>query len=471
MIERELEQYDAIVLGSGEAGKYLAWHLASTGLRTAVIERRYIGGACPNIACLPSKNIIHSAKVATYLRGVDNGGNEPLTSALSFADVLARKRRMVNELVEMHLSKYAKSGVDLIQGNGRFVGDRTVEVTLRDGATRILRGERVFINTGSRARIEDIPGFAQAEPLTHVEALELNELPEHLLILGGGAVGLEFAQAMRRLGSRVSVVIRESALLYRDDPDVSQGVSALFKDDGVEVVSDARVTRISGKSGERVELHFTQNGEEFLLGGTHLLAATGRTANTNGIGLESTGVALTADGYVKVNERLETTAPNVWAMGDCAGSPHLTHISYDDFRVVRDNLAGGNRVTTGRQIPSCLFIDPELARVGLSEMQAKQLGRQYRLAKIPMSAIPRTRTTNETRGFLKALIGADNDQILGFTGFGIGSGELMATVQLAMRAGIPYQVLRDEIIAHPTLSEGLVFLLSAVPPIQTGSPQ
>jgi len=471
MIERELEKYDAVVLGSGEAGKYLAWHLASTGLRTAVIERRYIGGACPNIACLPSKNIIHSAKVATYLRGADNGGNEPLTSALSFAGVITRKRRMVNELVEMHLSKYAKSGVNLIQGNGRFVGDRTIEVTLHDGAIRIVRGERVFINTGSRARMEGIPGFSEADPLTHVEALELNELPKHLLILGGGAVGLEFAQAMQRLGSKVSLVIRESKLLNSDDPDVSQGLSDLFKDEGIEVVSNATVSQVSGKSGVRVALHLTQNGEEVFLEGTHLLAATGRTPNTDGLGLEIAGVALTSDGSVKVNERLETTAPNVWALGDCAGSPHLTHISYDDFRVVRDNLAGGNRVTTGRQIPSCLFIDPELARVGLSEMQAKQLGRQYRLAKIPMSAIPRTRTTNETRGFLKALIGADNDQILGFTGFGIGSGELMATVQLAMRAGIPYQVLRDEIIAHPTLSEGLVFLLSAVPPIQTGSLQ
>jgi len=219
----------------------------------------------------------------------------------------------------------------------------------------------------------------------------------------------------------------------------------------------------------RVALHVTQNGEEVFLEGTHLLAATGRTPNTDGLGLELAGVALTSDGSVKVNERLETTAPHVWALGDCAGSPHLTHISYDDFRVVRDNLAGGHHVTTGRQVPSCLFTDPELARVGLSEMEARQMGILYRLAKIPMSAIPRTRTTNETRGFLKALINADNDQILGFTGFGIGSGELMATVQLAMRAGIPYQVVRDQIIAHPTLSEGLVFLFTAVPPMQANS--
>jgi pyruvate/2-oxoglutarate dehydrogenase complex dihydrolipoamide dehydrogenase (E3) component len=465
----DIAKYDAIILGSGEAGKYLAWHLASTGLRTAMVERRYIGGACPNIACLPSKNVIHTAKVATYVKDSESYGLPASSAKVSMSAVIARKRSMVDELVAMHLSKYANSGVDLIQGNGRFVGDRTLEVILHDGSIQILRGERVFINTGSRARIEGIPGFSEADPLTHVEALELDQLPEHLLILGGGAVGLEFAQAMRRLGSKVTLVIRESKLLNRDDPDVSQGVSDLFKEEGIEVVSNATVSQVSGKSGVQVVLHLTQNGEEVFLEGTHLLAATGRTPNTDGLGLELAGVALTSDGSVKVNERLETTAPHVWALGDCAGSPHLTHISYDDFRVVRDNLAGGHHVTAGRQIPSCLFTDPELARVGLSEMEARQMGILYRLAKIPMSAIPRTRTTNETRGFLKALINADNDQILGFTGFGIGSGELMATVQLAMRAGIPYQVVRDQIIAHPTLSEGLVFLFTAVPPMQANS--
>jgi pyruvate/2-oxoglutarate dehydrogenase complex dihydrolipoamide dehydrogenase (E3) component len=294
--------------------------------------------------------------------------------------------------------------------------------------------------------------------------LELDHIPEHLLIIGGGYIGLEFAQAMRRLGSRVTVIDRNERLAHREDVDVSDALLQLFLDEGIEVITGAQVTQVQGKSGESVKVLLAQAGAEKILTGTHLMVATGRTPNTKSIGLELAGVETTDQGYIKVNERLETTAPGVWAVGECAGSPQFTHIAFDDFRVVRDNLAGGHRVTTGRQVPFCLFTDPELARIGLSETEAKERGIAYRLAKIPMLANLRTRTLSETRGFMKALIDAQTDRILGFTVFGVGGGEIMGTVQVAMIAGLPYTGLRDAIFTHPTLLEGLVGLFSAVNP-------
>jgi pyruvate/2-oxoglutarate dehydrogenase complex dihydrolipoamide dehydrogenase (E3) component len=350
-------------------------------------------------------------------------------------------------------------------GSGRFIGERTLEVALLDGGNRTLRGDRVFLDTGTRATIDATPGLAEALPLTHVEALELDIVPEHLLILGGGYVGLEFAQALRRFGSRVTIVEREARLANREDPDISEALRQLCQDEGIETVVDTSVTRFEGKSGARVQLHALRGGATIVLEGSHLLVATGRTPNTDGIGLDLAGIATTERGYIRVNERLETSAPDVWAMGDCAGSPHFTHIAFDDFRVVRDNLAGGHRITTGRQVPFCLFTDPELARVGLNETEAKQRGIKYRLAKIPMDADLRTRTLSETRGFLKALVSAEDDRVLGFTGFGVGAGEIMATAQLAMSAGLPYTALRDMILTHPTLAEGLGALFSTVPAI------
>ena len=301
-------------------------------------------------------------------------------------------------------------------------------------------------------------------PLTHVEALELEEIPPHLLVLGGGYVGLELAQAMRRFGSRVTIIERNSHLAHREDEDVSEGNRTLCQDEGIELVLNARVTSVLGESGQSVNLVVDQGGAEKILEGTHLLVATGRTPNTDDIGLERAGVELTARGYIKVNERLETTAPDVWAIGECAGSPQFTHIAFDDFRVIRDNLAGGRRATIGRQVPFCMFTDPELARVGLSEKEAKAQGIPYRLAKIPMMSVLRTRTLSETRGFMKALIDTQSDQILGFTAFGVEAGEIMASVQIAMIARLPYTAWRDAVLTHPTLLEGLIALFSTVPP-------
>lgn len=300
------------------------------------------------------------------------------------------------------------------------------------------------------------------QPLTHIEALELDEIPEHLLIIGGGYVGVEMSQAMRRFGSKVTVIDRNARLMPREDPDVCDALRSLLADEGIDILLNARIKRVSGKCGDSVSAVVEHNGSEKVLTGSHVLVAAGRTPNTDGLGLEVAGVQLTERRYIKVNERLQTTAAGVWAIGEVAGSPQFTHISIDDFRVVHANLTGGDRVTTGRQVPYCLFTDPELARIGLSEIEAQAQGIGYRLFKVPMETNLRARTLSETRGFVKALVEADSDRMLGFTAFGVGAGEILAAVQIAMIGKLPYTALRDAVLTHPTLVEGLIPLLSSV---------
>jgi pyruvate/2-oxoglutarate dehydrogenase complex dihydrolipoamide dehydrogenase (E3) component len=457
------QTYDLVILGGGTGSTVAAWTFASQGQRVAVIERKYIGGSCPNIACLPSKNILHSARVASYFRRGQEFGLFANGFRVDMPAVLARKRGMVSDLNDIYLDQYKQTGAEFILGSGRFVGPKTLEVTLPGGATRRLRGTNVIVSTGTRALLEPIPGLADAQPLTHIEALELDHVPGHLIVIGGGYVGLELAQAMRRFGSKVTVIDRNNRLLSREDDDVSKALGDLFRDEGIDAVLNAHVRRISGRSGDSVTVVVERDGREETLAGTHLLIATGRRPNTENLGLELAGIELTDRGYLKVNERLQTTAPGVWAIGEVAGSPQFTHVSVDDFRVVRDNLAGGNHVTTGRQIPYTLFTDPELARIGLNEREAKARGISYRLFKIPLEQVLRARTLSEMRGFLKALVEVNGDRILGFTAFAVDGGEIMASVQTAMIAGLPYTKLRDAIWAHPTLVEGLSPLFSSAP--------
>ena len=459
------EEFDLVILGGGTGSTVAAWTFAKQGQRVAVIDRKYIGGSCPNIACLPSKNIIHSAKVASYVRRSEEFGIAQDGFTVNMSAVRDRKRKMVSGLNEMYLDNYKHTGAEFILGSGRFVGPRTLEATLPDGTTRQLRGTNVIISTGTRASLDPVPGLAESHPLTHIEALELDEVPEHLLVIGGGYVGLELSQAMRRFGSKVSVIEHNGQLVYREDEDVTEALRALLQDEGIEILLNAQVKRVSGKSGQSVKIVLDQNGAEKTLDGSHILVAAGRTPNTEGIGLELAGVELTDRGYIKVNERLQTTAPGVWALGEVAGSPQFTHISIDDFRVIHDNITGRNHVTTGRQVPFCLFTDPELARVGLSEKEANARGIAYRLFKVPMEAVLRARTLSETRGFLKALVEADSDRLLGFTAFGVGAGEVMASVQIAMIAGLPYTALRDAVLTHPTLVEGLASLFTSEPSV------
>ncbi len=460
------EQFEVLVLGSGTAGKLTAWHMARSGRKTAVVERKWIGGACPNIACLPSKNEIRSAEVAHLARHAAEFGAMTGPVKVDMATVRRRKREMVEAQVAAHLQNYKASGAELIMGTGRFVGPKTLEVTLNDGGARTLAGDQVFLNVGTHAAIPGVPGLEAARPLTHIEALELDTLPAHLIVIGGGYAGLELAQAYRRFGSQVTIVEAGPQLMGREDADVSHEMRRILSGEGIQVFVAAELLKASGQSGKAISLAIRTISSEQNIEGSDILVAAGRVPNTAGIGLAEGGIELDARGYIRVNERLETSAPNIWALGECAGSPLFTHISEDNFRIVRDNLAGGRRSTRDRLIPYCMFTDPPLAHVGLSEREAERQGVKTRVARLPMSAVLRAQATGEREGLMKALVGESDDRILGFTMIGAAAGEVMAAVQMAMMADLPYTRLRDAVLAHPTFAEGLGFLFSNVPPRQ-----
>jgi pyruvate/2-oxoglutarate dehydrogenase complex dihydrolipoamide dehydrogenase (E3) component len=457
------ERFEALVLGSGFGGKLLAWHLARLGRRTAVVERRWIGGSCPNIACLPSKNEIWSAKVAHLVRHAGQFGTLTGSVTTDMAKVRQRKRDMVEREIALHLQNYKTTGAELIMGTGHFTAPKTLEVRLNDGGTRVLVGEQVFLNLGTHAAIPNIPGLEAARPLTHIEALELDYLPSHLIVLGGGYVGLELAQAYRRFGSQVTVIEHGPQLMSREDPDVVDEMQRILTDEGIGILLSAETLKVQGQSGEEVSVAVRTASGEQQIKGSDILVAAGRIPNTARIGLEEAGVELDERGYIRVNERLEATASNVWAIGECAGSPQFTHVSIDDFRIIRDNLAGGNRSTRDRLVPYCMFTEPPLARVGLSENEAQLEGVAVRVARLPMTGVRRTATTDETQGFMKVLVSASDDRILGFTMIGAEAGEVLAAAQTAMLAELPYPKLRDAILAHPTMAEGLDALFSNVP--------
>ena len=456
------ERIENVVLGGGEAGKYVAWELAKEGRPVVVIERGLVGGSCPNIACLPSKNVIRTAQVAGLVARAAEYGISAPGASVDMQGVRRRKREMVDGMIAIHRKKFDVPRLEFLLGEGRLTGPRSVEVRLAEGGTRRFEAERLFLNLGTHAAIPDVPGLAAAAPLTHVEALELGRLPAHLVVVGGGYVGVELAQAFRRLGSAVTILEYGPQLLGREDPDVAAAVRELLEQEGIEVMTGAETTAVEGRSGERVRLTVKSPAGESTLEGSDLLVAAGRVPNTRGIGLEEAGIALDARGWIEVDDRLQA-APSVWAMGECAGSPQFTHVAFDDFRVVRDNLAGNARSTRGRLVPYCAFIDPELARIGLDETMAVKQRIRVRVAKLAMSSVLRARAMVETRGFMKMLIAAESDRILGFTMLGVSAGEVLAVVQAAMLGGLPYTGLRDAIFTHPTMAEGLNVLLADVP--------
>jgi pyruvate/2-oxoglutarate dehydrogenase complex dihydrolipoamide dehydrogenase (E3) component len=457
------ESFDVVILGSGQGGKQLAWHLGRSGKKIAVVERRWVGGSCPAVACLPSKNEIWGARVAHLVRNAANFGTIVDGVRTDMERVRRRKQDMVELEIEAHLNLYRQTGADLIMGAGRFIGPKTIEVTLNDGGTRVLTGEEIVINVGSHAAMPDIPGLRQAQALTHIEALELGELPQHLIVLGGGYIGVEFAQAYRRFGSRVTIIEPSSQIMGREDADVAEEIGKVLSGEGVDILLNAAPLRVDGLNGRSVAVTVQTASGERKIDGTHLLVATGRIANTADIGIDKAGVALTERGFVQVDDRLKTTAPGVWAIGECAGSPQFTHVSVDDFRIVRDNMAGGSRRTNDRLIPYVMFTDPPLARIGLSEGEAQRQGIPVRVAKLPMRRVLRTLATDEAEGFMKVLVGAKDDRILGFTMIGSEAGEVMTAIQTAMLADLPYTRLRDAVIAHLTVAEGLGPLFGSVP--------
>ena len=462
-----MSHYDILIIGSGEAGKFLGWTLASNGKRTGCIERKYLGGSCPNTACLPSKNFIHSASVVYDAAKADRDG---LFSAnarnVNMSAVKKRKQQMVDGLVDMHASRFESTGLELIKGHGRFVGPKTIAVEGPEASGQNLTADTIVISTGSRTRIPSTPGLNEAQPLTHIELLDIELVPPHLAILGGGYIAFEFAQCMRRLGSQVTVITDSSRLLPREDEDVASALRSILEGEGVAFHTSTRITSVSGRSGTSVTLAGTSDADSSKsveITATHLLLATGRVPNTDDLDLEKAGIATTKTGHIDVDTHLRSSsAAGVFAVGDCAGSPHFTHVAYDDYRIVDSVLsADGKRETTGRQVPYTLFTSPELARVGLSEAEVRSKGLGYRVAKLPMAAFLRTRTLGETDGFVKLLVG-DDDRILGFVALGSGAGELLPVVQLAMKEGLPYTSIADLVLTHPTLGEGLTALFGAV---------
>jgi pyruvate/2-oxoglutarate dehydrogenase complex dihydrolipoamide dehydrogenase (E3) component len=461
----QTEQFDVVILGSGQGGKLLAWHLGHSGKKVAVVERRWIGGSCPEVACLPSKNELWSAHVAHLVQNAANFGTLVDAVKIDIRKVRNRKQGMIDRVVAFHHGAYKESGAELIMGSGRFVGPKTIEVALNNGGgTRLLAGTEVVVNVGTRATIPDISGLEEARALTHIEALELDYVPAHLIVLGGGYVGIEMAQAYRRFGSRVTIIEPGRQLMGREEVDVADEIRNVLELDGIDVILGAQPVKVLGVSGDAVTLVFRTATGERQVEGSDVLVAVGRTPNTDGIGLEKAGIELDARGFIRVNERLAATAAGVWAIGECAGSPHFTHVSVDDFRIVKTNMAGGSRRTDDRLVPYVMFTDPPLARVGLSEGEAQRKGISVRVAKLPMSNVLRTEATDESMGFMKVVVSADDDRILGFTMIGSEAGEVMSAIQTAILAELPYTKLRDAVFAHLTVAEGFGPLFENVPP-------
>lgn len=449
-----VDHFENAIIGGGKGGKTLAMHLAAAGKATVMVERGMIGGSCINVACIPTKTMVKSAKAAHLGRRAGPYGVDADFRGVDPIAVRARKRNVVATMVAANQARFDASGMTLLIGNARFTGPRAFEVELAQGGRRSLAADRIFINTGTRPFLPDLPGIQAVRPLTSESIQELDRLPEHLVVLGGGYIGLEFAQMFRRFGARVTVLERGPRFLPREDADIAEEIRTLFAEEGIEVLRSAAVQALEGESGRSVRVRVSTPEGERIVEGSDLLVAIGRVPNTEDLNLAAAGVETDARGFIKVNERLETTAPNTWALGDVNGGPQFTHVSLDDYRIIAANLAGGERSTRARLVPYTLFIDPELGRVGLTEERARQLGHSIRVARLPVAAIPRARTMGETRGVLKAIVDA-TDQILGAAILAPEGGEIMAVVQTAMQARLPYTFLRDNIFAHPTLAEGL----------------
>jgi pyruvate/2-oxoglutarate dehydrogenase complex dihydrolipoamide dehydrogenase (E3) component len=450
-----IEQFEFVIVGGGKGGKTLAAKMAAAGQQVAMVEKGMIGGTCINVACIPTKTMVKSAKAAELARHAADFGIQLLFNGADLPGIRDHKRAVVAEMVGRNQANFDQSGMALLIGTARFSGPRTVEVRLQDGGVRTLAGEKVFINTGTRPALPLIPGLSDARPLNSESIQELDRLPEHLIILGGGYVGCEFAQMFGRFGSQVTMVERSEVFLPREDPDVAEQVLQIFHEDGIEVLLGANVQRVEGLSGQTVRVRLQTPAGERVVEGSDLLAALGRVPNTEELNLPAAGVETDGRGFIKVNERLETTANGVWALGDVNGGPQFTHVSLDDWRIVKANLAGGNRSTADRLVPYTLFIDPELGRVGMTEAEARRRGLPVRVARLPAAAVPRAVTMGEMRGYLKAVVDGNTDQILGASILAAEGGEVMAVIQVAMQAGLPYTAVRDMIFAHPTMAEGL----------------
>ena len=456
MASEGAKNFDAIVIGSGQGGTPLCQALANAGMRTALVEREHVGGTCINEGCTPTKTMVASARVA-YLarRGADYG---VLTGELriDLARVRERKRAIVESFRNGSQSRIEKTEkLELIFGEAEFTGPKTIGVRKKDGGELALAANQIFINAGCRPSVPRISGLSEVPYLNSASIMELEAVPQHLLVVGGGYIGLEFGQMFRRFGSRVTIVQSGAQLLSGEDPDVAEAVQKILRDEGIEVILNSKAARVD-KIASGVALTVENSGKPQTLSGTHLLVAVGRVSNADSLNTTAAGIATDKHGYIQVNERLETSAPGIFALGDIKGGPAFTHISYDDFRIIRTNvIEKGNASIAGRLLPYTVFIDPQLGRVGMGETEARKTGRKIRVAKMPMTYVARALELDESRGFMKVIVDADSSQMLGAAVLGIEGGEIMSQIQLAMMGKLPYTVLKEAVFAHPTLAESL----------------
>lgn len=457
------EHYDAIVIGAGQSGGPLTGALTSNGKRTALIERSKLGGTCVNWGCTPTKTMVGSARVAHMAqRAADYGVNTGPVS-VDLSTVRQRKRDIVDMFHGGSSNAiHSTEGLDVLMGEASFTGEKTITVALHEGGTRELTADQIFINTGTEPRIPSVDGIDDVPYLTSTTVMELGEVPEHLIIVGGGYIGLEFGQMFRRFGASVTIINRGDRLVSREEPEVSEEVQKILEEDGIDVYLGADLDAVQTDANGIVAT-ISGRGGAVDIPGSHILMAAGRRPATRALSPENSGVEVDDRGFVPVNDRLETNVPGIWAIGDVKGGPAFTHISFDDYRVLTTNLFGdGGASIEKRIVPYVVFIDPELARVGMSEQEARDAGYNVQTASMPMTSVARALETDETRGLMKAVIDGNTNQILGATIFGIAGGEIMSIIQLAMITGTPYTTLRDAPFAHPTVAEALNNIFSQV---------
>jgi pyruvate/2-oxoglutarate dehydrogenase complex dihydrolipoamide dehydrogenase (E3) component len=452
-----MKQYDAIVIGSGQAGGPLSTALAQAGYKTAIIERVHVGGTCINEGCTPTKTMVASARVAYLTRRAADYGVEVGPVSIDMKVVRKRKRDIVESFRTGSERRIVSAeGVDLLMGEARFIEPKVVEVHLNTGEKDTLTANTLFINAGARPSIPPIDGIENVPILDSTTIMELDNVPEHLLVFGGSYIALEFGQMFRRFGSKVTILERSAHLLSREDTDIADEVAQILREDGIEILLESSVLHVTQNLNGSIEMVVRTAGGEQILTGSHLLVAAGRVPNTDWLNLEAAGIETDKRGFIRVNKRLETNVPGVYALGDIKGGPAFTHISYDDFRIIRTNLLEhGNASIHDRLVPYTVFIDPQLGRIGMSESEARATGRAIRVAKMPMNYVARALEVDESRGFMKAVVDAESGQILGGAVLGIEGGEIMAMLEIAMMGKLPYTALRDGVFAHPTLAESL----------------